>query len=288
MDSSVAYQTRPAKPPRRWATAGLVAFALGGGIAIFVFGTPYFEVAATNDSPIYNAIVVATFWGLARVLRDRPGMVSFAACSQALFVAAAAMLVMVVGPFNWLLSGDDDTIQFAVRDKLAQFLAVVPVILLLTMAARKPGSWLYLQMGRPKRWLTFGAGSFVAIAFVVFTIALVSGAAASELLAATPWLLAFVALNALMEELWFRGVFLRTYTAHMTGSLAIVVTALIFGAAHIGATYIESLGAHLLFAGLVVALGVTLAWAIRWANALWGAVLFHAGLDLVVILELID
>ena len=271
----------------RWAAAGLVGFALVGGVAIFVGGTPYFERTAANDSALYNAVLVAAFGALALVLRRRPSLASYAACSRALFVAATAMLIMVIGPFNWLVTADDGSARHAVQDKLAQFLAVVPVILVLTWAARRPWRWIYLQQGRPKRWLIFGLSSFAILAIGVTVFAVWDGISSAALLSAAPWILVFAALNAVMEELWFRGIFLRPYSAAVGGAQAVVVTALIFGAAHIGATYI-SVGEHLLFASLVVALGLVLAWAMRWANALWGAVLFHMGLDLVVILELAE
>ena len=45
---------------------------------------------------------------------------------------------------------------------------------------------------------------------------------------------------------------------------------------------------QLLFAGMVAGLGILLALAIRWADAIWGAVLIHITLDLVVVLELVD
>lgn len=45
----------------RWAGVGLIGFTLGGGMAIFVGGTPYFELTTANDSPLYNAVLVAAF-----------------------------------------------------------------------------------------------------------------------------------------------------------------------------------------------------------------------------------
>lgn len=150
----------------RWVGVGLLGFTLGGGLVIFVGGTPYFELTAANDSPLYNAMLVTFFWLLARLLRGRPLLASYATCSHALFIAATAMLVLVIGPFNWLVTADDGSVQQAVQDKLAQFLAVVPVILLLTWAARRPWGWIYLQRGQPKRWLIFGLSSFVISAIV--------------------------------------------------------------------------------------------------------------------------
>lgn len=264
---------------------GSITLAVVGGAAIFVGGTPYFELTAANDSPLYNAVLVVTFWLLTRWWR-REGMVAYAVVAQALFVAATAMLVMVVGPFNWLVTGAEDSLEQALQDKLAQFLCVVPVILLLTRAQGRPWSWVYIQKGSTKRWLTFGLVSLVVCAVGVTIAALVDGASGTDLASVAPGVAAFAVLNAVLEELWFRGIFLRPFEKGMGTSAAIAVTALIFGIAHVGATYISP-AEQLLFTALVTGLGVILAWAVRWGNALWGAVLFHIGLDLVVALEFV-
>ena len=47
-------------------------------------------------------------------------------------------------------------------------------------------------------------------------------------------------------------------------------------------------GEQRIFATLVAGLGVLLALAIRWADSLWGAVLFHIALDLVVVFEFVE
>jgi membrane protease YdiL (CAAX protease family) len=38
----------------------------------------------------------------------------------------------------------------------------------------------------------------------------------------------------------------------------------------------------------VIGLGLVLAWAMRWADSLWGSVLFHMGLDLLIILPVVQ
>lgn len=267
--------------------AGLAGFALLGGVAIFVVGSPYFELTAWNDNALYNGALTVGFGMLTFLLRRRPSLASLRSCSEALFVAAAAMLVLVIGPFNWLVTLDDESYRHAFQDKLAQFLAVVPVIALLTRAAGRPWGWIYLQRGRPRRWLTLTLSVLVIGTTVIATLANANGITSAALLAAAPWIVAFAALNALMEELWFRGVFLRAYTIGMGGALAVLVTAIVFGAAHIGATYVST-GEQLSFALLVAGLGIILAMAVRWGDSLWGGVLLHVTLDLVVVFDLVE
>lgn len=272
----------------RWAEVGLVGFTLGGGVAIFVGGTPYFELTAANDSPLYNAVLVAAFWLLARFLSRQPSLASYATCSHALFVAATAMLVLVIGPFNFLVTAADESVRQAVQDKLAQFLSVVPAILVLSWVGRRPFSWIYLQKGLPRRWLTFGLAWFAISAIVIAGSALASGISSAALLSAAPLILVFAALNAVTEEVWFRGIFLRDYSATMGGAPALAVTAIVFSAGHVAATYVGSIGGQLLLVSAALAIGLVAAWAMRWANSLWGSVLFHMGWDLLVVFALLD
>lgn len=271
-----------------WVRAGLVGFTLLGGGAIFVLGSPYFELTPWNDNVLYNGVLAAGFGLLTFLLRRRPPrLASLALCSEALFVAAAAMLVLVVGPFNWIVTLDDESYRHALQDKLAQFLAIVPVIAVFAWAARRPWGWIYLHRGRPRRWLPFGLSVFVVGAAIISVLAMTTGRTPTALLAAAPWIVAFAALNAGMEELWFRGIFLRAYDAAMGAVPAVLVTAIIFGAAHVGATYVSA-GEQLVFAALVAGLGIMLALAMRWGDSLWGAVLLHITLDLVVVFELVE
>ena len=272
----------------RWAEVCLVGFTLAGGVAIFVGGTPYFELTAANDSPLYNAVLVAAFWLLARLLRRRASLASYATCSHALFVAASAMLVLAIGPFNFLVTAADESVRQAVQDKLAQFLSVVPVILILTWAGHRPFGVIYLQKGLPRRWLVFGLSWFAVSAVAITALALVSGIRSADLLSAAPSILLFAVLNAVMEELWCRGIFLRDYSAAMGAIQAVAVTAIVFSAGHVAATYVGSVGGQLLLVSGACAIGLAAAWAMRWADSLWGSVLFHMGLDLLVVFGLLD
>ncbi|MDH5521049.1 MAG: CPBP family intramembrane metalloprotease [Acidimicrobiia bacterium] len=274
-------QTRP-----RSGRSGAIVLALAGGVAIFVFGTPYFELsAATNDNVVYNGVLTAILGAAAWRLRPRAN--AYADVSTALFVAAAANWAVVIGPFNWLVTAPTDSPKELFQDKLAQFLAVVPVILLLAWAVGRSRRSLYLVRGSPRRWLSIGLPAVLAGAVALVLIARADGVNATALAEAAPWLLCFAAMNSCMEELWFRGVFLQPYTDHMGAAAAIAVTAIVFGGPHIGATYVEG-ATQIPFGLLVMALGVALAWIIRRGSSIWGGVLFHIGMDLAIALEYAD
>ena len=276
----VPSETRPGS------RAALFVLLLVGGQLIFVFGSPYFSVFPTNDNSLYSAALVAAFGLLALALRQRPSLAHFAPPVYALFVAAAANLALVIGPLNRFLTAGE-SFQLMAQDKLVQFLTVVPVLVFLTWLARRDLGWLYLQRGLPRRWLPFGLLSLAICAVVMVAMLLWSGLSGGELLAATPWILTFVVANAVMEELWFRGVFLRSYEAAIGWPGTLIVTALAFGVSHMNATYFES-AAGLVFGLGVIGLGLVMAWAMRWGKSLWGAALFHMGMDLLIILPIVQ
>ena len=276
----VRAETRPVS------RAALFVLLLVGGQLIFVFGSPYFTVFPTNDNALFSAALVAAFGLLALAFRQRPSLAHYAPPVYALFVAAAANLALVIGPLNRFLSATEPYRQMT-QDKVVQFLTVVPVLVLLSWLARHDLGWIYVQRGRPRRWLPFGLVSLAVCAGVMTWMVLSSGMSVNDLLAAAPWIMTFVVANAIMEELWFRGVFLRPYEAGVGWAGAVVVTALTFGVSHMNVTYFES-AVGLVFGLGVIGLGLVLAWAIRWGDSLWGSVLFHMGMDLLIILPIIQ
>jgi membrane protease YdiL (CAAX protease family) len=269
-----------------WARFGLFVLALAGGLSIFVFGSPFFDIFPTNDSVPYGLALVALFGAISFALGLRPSLTLYSSCVYALFVAAVANLILTIGPFNWLITSSETYQEFA-QDKLAQFLAVVPVILLLTWVRRRPLASIYLQVGRPRRWVGLGLPWLALGTLGIIGIAYAYDIDAETFLAAVPWILVFVALNATMEELWFRAIFLRPYSTAMGSGLAILVTALIFGIAHVNAEYMSP-GEVWAFGIGVFIIGLVAAWAMRWANSLWGSVLFHMGIDLLIIIQIAE
>lgn len=278
-----AYVPAETRPVGR---AALFVLLLLGGQLIFVFGSPYFDVFPTNDNLLFSAALVAAFGLLALGLRQRPALAHYAPPVYALFVAAAANLALVIGPFNRYRTATDPFHELA-QDKFVQFLTVAPVLVILSWLAWRNLGWIYLQRGQPRRWLPFGLVSLAVCAVVMVAMLLLAGMSTGDLLAAAPWILTFVTANAIMEELWFRGVFLRSYEAGIGWAGAMTVTALAYGVSHINVTYFEST-VGMMFGLGVIGLGLVMAWAMRWANSLWGSVLFHMGMDMLIILPIVE
>jgi membrane protease YdiL (CAAX protease family) len=262
-----------------------VLFVLGGA-AVFVLGSPYYSVFPTNRNQTYYMALTGFFFVLSVILKRNQSLSRYWPAPYALFIASTALLFLSTGILN-LHHDAMDPLQLIAVDKLSQFLHVVPVIVGLTLLAKDDLKSIFIKRGRLEQGLTFGLVSFVLFAAVAVLMQSNLGDFLSSLPAAIPWLLLFIFANAIMEELWFRAIFMRKYETLIGRNAAILVTALIFGASHINATY-DFPGGGFVFGLVVFVLGLVGAYSMFREDGLIGPVLFHAGYDLLVIVPILD
>jgi membrane protease YdiL (CAAX protease family) len=217
----------------------------------------------------------------------------------ALFIAAFAnWLNWTLG--NWLprfVGPLTTTAQELTIDKLSQCIPVVLSIIVLTKLVGDDLGSIFLKRGGLKEGLQFGLISFGIFAAIFAVIAVVranapasrgmpaSGMSLSTIVAAIPWILIFVSANSLMEELWFRGIYLKKLVPFLGVASTIAVTSLVFSIPHAGATYISPIE-RLIFPIVVFVLGVVNAHWMFKTDSLWGSLLFHAGYDLIIIIPI--
>lgn len=270
-----------------------------GGVAVFFFGSNYFHRFATNMNPLYEWGITLGFLLLAVLLRKSPRGEKYWLLPYALFTAGFANALMgSLG--NWLgqyIPVFTDAQEIAV-DKLAQAIPLVISVILFSLLSGDDLGAIFLKKGRLKEWLCFGLISFTVIAVLVAVMTLsqagqpastglfASGIPLSTLLPAVPMILVFVFTNAIMEELWFRGISLNKLKPHLGIPASIILTALVFASAHIGATYINA-AEMILFPVIVFVLGLVNGYVMLKTDSLWGSVLFHAGYDLIVIIPVL-
>lgn len=97
------------------------------------------------------------------------------------------------------------------------------------------------------------------------------------------WILLFVFSNAFMEELLFRGVFLKQLNNFFKPIWSIILTAIVFAASHIQVTYTPDV---LFFVGLVLILGLLWGFLMHYTKSIIASMLFHAGADLMIIIPI--
>jgi membrane protease YdiL (CAAX protease family) len=256
---------------------GLFLLFLAGTSLIFIFGNPYWSLLRTNQNPDYNALLAVFFLAVTLLVYRHERSRTYWHLAFAFFAAAFA---------NWVLGLDlirfpgdaADTVAGATWDKLSQFIkVVVPLLLLVTLGGFGLDS-VYLQRGKVKAWVALGLGSLIAFTVLGLVVGASRGKSWNAMLAALPLWLVFSLLNATMEELWFRGLFLPRLAPFLGQGLSVLLIALVFGASHVGATYVTP-GEILQFVVPVFLVGFGAGWLIVRTGSLWGAVLFHAGAD---------
>jgi membrane protease YdiL (CAAX protease family) len=206
--------------------------------------------------------------------------------AYALFIASFSLWFLSTGVLD-IPRSEANPAQFIALDKISQFTHVVLPIVVLTLLARQDLKSIFLSMGNLRRGLTFGLVSFVVFALVSFIILRGSGDYLEKIKSSLLWLLLFVFANALMEELWFRGIFLKRLEPIIGVNLSVIVTSIAFGASHVSAVYAFP-GGGIVFGVVVFALGVVGAYSMYKTDSILGAVFFHAGYDLLVLIPILE
>lgn len=169
--------------------------------------------------------------------------------------------------------------------KLNELVVVAAVIIAFTLASSKKLGEIYLQKGRLKLGLIIGMACFVA--FVIGGISMSSAwfqgreLTLAKVIPWTPWVLLFVFANSILEELMFRGLFLRKLEPFLGKFLSNLTIALVFTLIHFGVSYTADQFSFLL---ILFPLALLLGWLAQKTDALWASILLHAGMDIPVIL----
>lgn len=257
-----------------------------GGTAVFIVGNPYYRLWPTNWNQTYYGGLTGFFLAAGLAFRMIPSFRKYWKTAYAFMVASAALVVLKAGFFNLSIPASND-LQDLSFDKLSQFLHITPVILFLTLVRTRNLGNVFLKKGNLKATLRFGLIWFVVFAVAGVVIAWSSGEYFVNLIFRNwPYALMFIFANSVMEELWFRGIFLREFNELIGKWGAIIVTAAIFGASHISATYFFP-GGGLIYGLVVAGLGAVGAYAALKDDSLIGPILFHAGYDIMILVPVL-
>jgi len=201
----------------------------------------------------------------------------------ALFVVSFAFFVAWLGArFLTFLPTTPEGIAFA---KLSDvLLLVIPILVLIRISGGEMAS-IYLQQGNLKVGLLIGLIGFVG--FVAIAIPGAEDLFYGEnitweiILSWAPWILAFVLANGLMEELLYRGLFLKKFEPLFGSKASNLLQTVVFTLAHLQVEYTPELPRFLV---IVFVLGLAFGYVMQRTDSLLGSTLFHAGADVVVII----
>ena len=199
------------------------------------------------------------------------------------FVAGAAVLIS--GLFSDdLLRLFKQSVMTPQGIAIAKFsesiLRVIPILVLMPLMGFDLRS-MFLQRGRVRLWLPIAIAALIIFpALAYFAIRSSQAGVLAKLLPLWPWILLFVLSNGFMEELLYRGLFLQKYAAFLEKGLSTALTALVFAIMHTQVTYAAQM---IQFLAIVLVLSLIWGILIQKSNSLWGAVLFHAAGDCLII-----
>ena len=246
---------------------------------------PLLPKATVLAARVATALV---FLGIALAARRSARLGTHWRLPLAFAIASAAMAVDYhLDPTPWLLPvlgvSADSPAGWAVDKLQSSLLIILPILLLTRLSGERLGA-IYVQRGRLKLGLAIGLGTFAAAALLAIPWAnlLFDGRdlSVARVLPWAPWVIIFVVANAAAEELLFRGLFLRKL-GPLTGAFgANLAIAIPFTLMHASASY---------FTQPLIFLGVTFLLALGWGATMqrtdswWGSVLFHAGMDISII-----
>jgi len=257
---------------------------------IFFFGSSYFSLFPTNQSDIYRLALTVIFMVAALLLRKSAILHKYWLVAYAFFIAASAqflassLVIIREWLFNfWGISTNTNLVLTA--EKLFETLVVTSTIILLTRLAGGSLSSIYLQNGDLKVGLFIGSCMLVNNITIGFIMGVNSGTSPETLLSIFPWALIFSLANALMEELWFRGLFLRKFVPLIGVSGSILVTSITFTLTHAGAVYLDPEQIPFFLATLFP-LALLWAYLMHKTDSIWGSMLFHAGADVFLFLAI--
>jgi membrane protease YdiL (CAAX protease family) len=177
------------------------------------------------------------------------------------------------------------TLESIVLNKLISTLIIVVPIIFLTKISNNGISSIFLQKGNFKLGIIIGLATFSIFLLTSLPISVYifggQNIPLDRLISLSPWILAFVFLNSTSEEILFRGNFLRKYENFLGEDHSNVLQAIIFSFAHLSAQFTPFVFIYLI---LTFLLGLAFGGVIQKTDSLLGAILFHAGADIPVII----
>jgi membrane protease YdiL (CAAX protease family) len=258
-------------------------------VLFFILGTMVFAIitfspyVSGNTLLIFHMLLTAALLVVAMILRRSEKGKPYWPVFYVFFVAGAAVLISTLFSddlLRWLNQSITTPQGIALAKFSESILRVIPILVLMLLMGFNWHS-MYLKTGKIRLWLPIAIAAWIVFpAFAYISLSSGQPGVLDKLLPLWPWILLFVLSNGFMEELLYRGIFLKQYEPFLGKRLSIVLTAIVFALMHTQVTY-----AAQMIQFLVIVLVLSLVWGIliQKSDSLWGAVLFHAAGDCLVI-----
>ncbi len=268
---------------RRWIPMFLLILVLS--LVMYLLSMTFAAHISTDLQVKLRLLLIFSFLVAALVLRAaRPGG-DITGVVYALFVASSATFI------SWQFSGWGTRVLNLTLDsaegiavaKASSAVLTVAVILILMKVGGYGRRTMFLRRGRLGLGLLIGVPSFLALTALAVLQAIDAGTTVETLRRVAPWVLVFVFTNAFMEELLFRGLFLRKLEPIVGRWRSNLLVAIAFTAAHMQVGYTDDLP---LFLGVLFVLALAWGYVMQKTESLLAPVLFHAGADMLIMMAI--
>ncbi len=269
-----------------WAARlGLFTLLLIGGLAVFALGVDYHSRFWTNTSGAFKVGLSTLFLVTMLALRWSEWGRAYWPVAFALLAASLTNVTTwyLAGPLQrWLLgllSVSAGTPQGLMWGKLVDLvLRLIPIFALVWLTGDGLGS-LYVRRGKLGWSMAIGLLALVNLLATSVAVAASQGGDMEIVFTSLPWWFAYSLMNAFMEEIWYRGLFLGRLQPFIGATGALWLTAVVFAVSHLFAAYIEPSGAPV-FGIIVLTLGLVFGLLMQMTRTLWGSVVYHTAADL--------
>jgi membrane protease YdiL (CAAX protease family) len=261
--------------------SGLFIIFLISSLLIVCLGSNYYKLFPTNGSVAYSAVLSAIFLIAALVFKRIEKFSRYWSITYAFFIASAVNLVSALfagynGDILRALGLSPDTNQGLALAKLYDaFLVVIPIILLTLLSGADLGS-LFLKKGNLK--LGLGIGSLVFANFLTSVLIFfgTSFDSQAKLGSAILWSLVFAFSNGFLEELWFRGLFLKKLVPLIGVTGSVLLTSTWFALFHVtSVAYLPSVVVPIFLVNTFT-MGIACSVLMIKTDSIWGSALIHA------------
>jgi membrane protease YdiL (CAAX protease family) len=225
--------------------------------------------------------------GVVLLLRRKKEGKDFEKIYQAFFMVALGFLMAwLFGGWYDLVPGyDGDSLAGWTIAKVAEVLPIVLTILILNPLFHNNMESLYLRKGK--------IGKSILMGLLICPLSLLQFAAQGGfgltvgfdvIIGWLPLLLLFSLSNGFMEELIFRGLFLKKYERIMGSKKALIFISMVFAGFH--GILLPYMGWEMVIIFVVFLFFVSWLWglSVQKTNSLWGAVIAHAFADILLLL----
>ena len=272
----------------RWAERIIsLALFLGIGSLIILVFSPWRPLIKNDSLDYLGRMCLSAILLIFVILAyNRNWWVKYRPLLMALGILSVGVLVDVVfGVF--LIRGllvTDTTPQGWAIQKLNEAVVVVSTIILLNKTFGGSLGSIYIQKGNLKLGLIIGIATFVLAAAGSVPMAFLFNAkdlTLARIIPWIPWILIIVLSNGFLEELMFRGLFLRKLEPFWGKFLSNFLIALLFTVLHGTVTYSAD---NLIFVAVLFPLALLWGYVMQKTDSIWGSILFHAGMDIPIFL----